>query len=58
MSYVLMDLSHFYTHALIRSGIPHIKLFSVSSEMLRQAGQTFSMRVASDVAGFILSTLS
>ena len=58
MVYLLMKLPRFSTQALMRSGIPHIRMSSTSAEMLRQAERTFSMRVASDVAGSILSTLS
>ena len=40
------------------SGIPHITLSSISAEKQHQADRELSMRVASDVAEFILSTLS
>ena len=38
-------------------GIPHVGLSSVSGEVLRQADHTFRMRLTSDVAVAILSTL-
>ena len=48
MVYLLMNPPHFATQALMRSGIPHIRLSSVSAEMLLQAERTFRMRVISD----------
>ena len=51
-----MKSLHFSTQILMRSGIPHIALSSISAEKQYQADREFSMRV--DVAGFILSTLS
>ena len=55
---MLMKSPRFSTRTLMRSGIAHIRLSSVSAEMLRQAERAFSMRVASEVAGCLLSTLS
>ena len=58
MVYLLLKSPRFSTQALMRCGIPHIRLSNTSAEMLRQAERPFSMRVDSDVAGSILSTLS
>ena len=58
MADLLMKSPRFSTQAPMRSGNPYARLSSVSAEMLRQAKRTFSMRMASDVAGCVLSTLS
>ena len=58
MTYLLMESPCFSTQALMRSGIPNIRLSSANAEMLRHAEQTFWIRVASDFAGHILSTSS
>ena len=53
-----MNTPHFFTHALMRYGIPYIALSSISAEKQHQTDREFSMRVAFDVAVFILSALS
>ena len=47
----------FSTHALMRPGIPHIAISSVSAEKQHQTDREFSIRVAFDVTRFILVDL-
>ena len=46
MVYLLMTSPCFSTQALMRSGLPHIRLSSVSAKMLLQAERTLLMTVA------------